>query len=243
MHHKYLEARRVQIIEASDLGVRAAVLRMRQTSSRVEFLLIPMIHVAAPSFYSAVQAKLGECDSILVEGVDSPQAGILTLSYRTIPYAGRMGLVYQGDALDLRPFRDRLMHADLDRAEFEKGWRRVPFFLRLQMLVLAPFVGLYMLFFGTRDLIAQYAEFNDLPSRDEVLMYDREVDAIEDALTGQRDARLVETIKRMCNEPAGKPATVGVLFGAQHMRAVIRYLTENQNYQVAKAEWITVFEY
>jgi hypothetical protein len=233
----------VQIIETSDLGVRAAVLRMRQPGINVEFLLIPMIHVAAPRFYSAVQARLTECDSILVEGVNSRYGGILTLSYRTIPFARRLGLVYQGDALDLRPSRDRLVHADLDRAEFEKGWRQVPLHLRLLLLVLAPLVGLYMLFFGTRDLIAHCAEFNDLPSRDEVLMYDRDVDAIEDALTGQRDARLVETIKRMCNEAADKPTTVGILFGAQHMRAVIRYLTERQNYQVAKAERITVFEY
>jgi hypothetical protein len=202
-----------------------------------------MIHVAAPSFYSAVQAKLGECDTILVEGVNSPPAGILTLSYRTIPFASRLGLVYQGDALDLRPFRDRLVHADLDRGEFERGWRKVPFFLRLQMLVLSPLVGLYLFLFGTRDLIARYSEFNDRPSRDEVLLYDRNVEKIEGVLTDQRDVRLVETIKGICNESADTMTTVGILFGAQHMRVVIHYLTEKRSYQVAKAEWLTVFEY
>jgi hypothetical protein len=233
----------VQIIETSDLGVRAAILRLRRPDGLVEFLLFPMFHAASSDFYAAIQTRLRECDLILVEGIDAPQGRILTLAYRIMVKSKRLGLVAQGDALDLRPFRDRLVHADLNSGEFERGWRRMPFYLRLLMLSIAPLYGLYLYFFGTRDLIARYAEFNDLPSREEVLMYDRDFDQLQKALTGQRDARLIQTIKRLVEEPDQKPKTVGILFGARHMRAVIGYLCERQGYHAADAEWVTVFEF
>jgi hypothetical protein len=233
----------VQIIETSDLGVRAAILRLRQPISQLEFLLFPMLHVASPDFYTAIQTHLGACNLILFEGIDAPQAQILTLAYRPMAKSGRLGLVAQGNALDLRPFRDRLVHADLDSQEFQRGWHQVPFYLRFLVLGFVPLYGLYMYLFGTRDLIARYAEFNDLPSRDEVLMYDRDFDRLDHALVGQRDARLVETVKQLARESGPEPKTVGILFGAQHMRAVIRYLTEVQGYHVADAEWTTVFEW
>jgi hypothetical protein len=233
----------VQIIETSDLGVRAAILRMRRPDIQSEFILFPMLHLASPDFYSAIQTRLRECDLILVEGVNTIQVQLLTLAYRTPSRSKHLGLVTQGEGLDLSPFLDRLIHADLTAGEFERGWREVPLYLRLVLLCFAPLYGLYLRYFGTRDLIARYAEFNDLPSRDEVLSYDRDFDQLQHALLGQRDARLTLTIERVIQELGPAPKTVGILFGAEHMRAVIRYLTEKQGYHAASAEWLTVFEF
>jgi hypothetical protein len=238
-----LKARRVQIIETSDLGVRAAILRVRRLEGRAEFLLFPMLHAASADFDKGTKTRLRECDPILVEGIDATQARILTLAYRIMVKSKRLGMVAQGDALDLSPFRDRIVHADLNSGEFDRGWRQVPFYLRFLILGGAPLYGVYLYFFGTRALIARYAEFNDLPSRNEVLMYDRDFDQFDHALTGQRDARLIQTIKQLVREPGEQPKTVGILFGAQHMRAVIRYLPERLGYHVADAGWITVIEF
>jgi len=202
-----------------------------------------MLHAASPDFYVAIQTRLRECDLILVEGIDAPQARILTLAYRTVVKSKRFSLVAQGNSCDLSPFRDWLVPADLNSGEFERGWRQVPFYLRLLMLGLAPLYGLYLYFFGTRDMMTRYAEFNHLPSREEVLMYDRDFDQLNHALIGQRDARLIQTIKQLVQEPVQKPKTIGILFGAQHMHAVIRYLSEREGYHATDAEWVTVFEF
>lgn len=35
---------------------------------------------------------------------------------------------------------------------------------------------------------------------------------------------------------------IGVVYGAMHMRNVIRFLLSGLNYRVAGAEWVTVFD-
>lgn len=231
----------MQIIETSDLGVRAAILHLRRPHHPVEFVLFPMLHAGSADFYAEVQQRLEGCDLILVEGVGGSTAQLLTLAYRQMARSKRLDLVTQSDALHLGPDRSRVIHADLSAEEFARGWRQVPLALRLLLLVVAPLYGLYLSVFGTRDLIARYAEFNDLPSRDEVLRYDPAFAKLEEALTGQRDARVIQTIDEVLRGADGTKKLVGILFGARHLRAIIRYLTENHGYVVANAEWVTVF--
>jgi hypothetical protein len=39
------------------------------------------------------------------------------------------------------------------------------------------------------------------------------------------------------------PTTVGIVYGAGHMKAVTAALMERHHYRVHESEWITVFDY
>lgn len=39
----------------SDLGVRSAIYRLRHPTGRLEFILVPMLHVGSRSFYAEVR--------------------------------------------------------------------------------------------------------------------------------------------------------------------------------------------
>jgi hypothetical protein len=51
---------------------------------------------------------------------------------------------------------------------------------------------------------------------------------------------LLANIRRVYESGGNK--TVGVIYGARHMRNAVDFLLRNLNYHVAKAEWVTVFD-
>jgi hypothetical protein len=201
-----------------------------------------MLHVGSRAYYAEIRKRLVACDSILIEGVRSPRATFLTLAYRVLAKVRRLDLVTQ-ESLELWALRAKLVGTDISGEEFDTGWHALPLWTRLLNYIAVPCYALYLILFGTRALIAQYAEFNDLPSREEVLASGMGVDELDDLLVKQRDERLLQWIAAF-EEAGGTPGTVvGVLYGAAHMRAVTRYLLGQRRYHVAEAEWVTVFTF
>jgi hypothetical protein len=231
----------VQFVEVSDLGVRVAIHRLRRANDPVEFVLFPMLHVGAAEFYADVQRRLEQCDVILFEGVRGLHASLLTATYRMLPKAKRLGLVAQ-EGMDLRPLAPKLVHSDISGQEFEYGWRHLSLGLRLLLYLIIPIYAAYMYFFGTREVLASYADFDDLPSREEVLAYDERFEPLDDLLLRARDGLLLQRIEEQRRPDGMESKVVGILFGAAHMRAVTAYLLRKLRYQVADAEWLTVFD-
>ena len=229
----------MQFIETSSFGVRSAIYRLGKSGNCVSFVLFPMIHVGSPDYYAAIKEKLSECDCVLTEGVASKHALVLTLSYRLAASVRGRGLVTQ-HSLDLRPFEDKIVHSDVEGNEFDHAWTQIPWRDRLRLYAVIPFVALYMLLFGTKRVIARFAEANDLPSREEIFMSDEKWD---DLIVNQRDERLVHRITELEARYRADGKIVGVVFGASHMRAVTALLMEKLSYHVTRSEWITVFEY
>lgn len=88
---------------------------------------------------------------------------------------------------------------------------------------------------------------DDLPSRDEVLYQDEMLDNMDALLVDERDRHLIRQIESLHNAATSKVGTtdvqtIGILYGAWHMRAVMRFLLDDLKYRVADAEWITVFD-
>ena len=87
----------MQFIEKNSFNVRSAVYHLKKDGAGLEFLLFPMIHVGSKEFYDDVSRRLGACDLILMEGVNSRKGQILTLSYQVVKKIRRMDLVTQRD--------------------------------------------------------------------------------------------------------------------------------------------------
>ncbi len=140
----------VQFIENNVFGVRAAMYSLVRAEGPPRFLLFPMIHIGSPDYYSQVHKKLDECDIVLYEGVRTSRARVLALSYRIVARRGRLGLVAQNASL-LRGLRGRLVHADIAPGEFNDNWSRVPWHVRLAILLIAPLYGGYQYLTATKE--------------------------------------------------------------------------------------------
>ena len=56
-----------------------------------------------------------------------------------------------------------------------------------------------------------------------------------------RDARLLERLSDQLDDCEGRSRDIAIVYGAYHMRAVLRELTQRRKYHVARGDWLTVF--
>jgi hypothetical protein len=229
----------MQFIEKNSFNVRSAVYHLKKDGAP-EFLLFPMIHVGSQTFYDEIAQRLMTCDIILAEGVVSKRANLLTLSYRIVKRIKRMDLVTQQDALRAAAFRGKVTNADMAGNAFDARWSSLPLSLRIQLFFLLPVYILYLLFFGTRQTLAENIALEDLPSEDEILLEGERFADLDSLLIDERDRTLLGNIKRVYE--SGGTKTIGVIYGARHMRSAVDFLMRTLNYHVAKAEWVTVFD-
>jgi hypothetical protein len=229
----------MQFIEKNSFNVRSAVYHLKRDGAP-DFFLFPMIHVGSHTFYDEIARRLAACDLILAEGVGSKRANLLTLSYRIIKRIKRMDLVTQQDAMKRFSFQGKMTNADMAGDVFDTRWSSLPLSLRLQLFFLIPVYVLYLLLFGTRQTLAQNIALEDLPSQEEVLFDDEHFANLDALLIDERDRMLLANIRRAYESSGNK--TVGVIYGARHMRNAVDFLLRNLNYHVAKAEWVTVFD-
>ncbi|MFJ2509633.1 hypothetical protein ACIPEL_01755 [Streptomyces griseoviridis] len=230
----------MQFIEVTEAaGVRSAVTRFWRPDSRVRFLLCPMIHLAEPAFYREVTARLRrDCDLVVAEGSGdaAPAADALVASYARLDGRERFGLVVQD--IDPRTLGVPVIHPDLNGQEPQRGHREPPLRDRVTLAALVPAVLAGMRLFGTRRYLARHLTTEDLLSRTEGRAQDAPPD-VDDRVLGRRDRLLAEALTRLHHTAAG-PRTVGVLYGAAHMRAAATALT-GLGYHADGADWLTVF--
>jgi hypothetical protein len=230
----------MQIIEVTGLGVRSAVITMRRNGTPLRFVLFPMMHVAAPSFYRQVHRRLSECDLIVAEGVrgKSRQLSALTLAYRFAPRRRRNGLEEQNEAL-LLPDGIPVVRPDVTAAQAIADLRTLPRWMYLLLLAAAPVMGMIFAVRGPRAFLDEDLEVEDLPktTRAEELADH----AVSGVLTGRRDELLLAALDEIHAERRDEPIAVAVLYGAGHIPAVAAGLMNRHGYRPRQAEWLTVF--
>jgi hypothetical protein len=230
----------VQFIESNVFGVRAALYSFTRTVGPPTILLFPMIHIGSSDYYSQVHKKLDECDIILFEGLRTFRARVLALSYRIVARRRRLGLVAQ-DASLLRGIRGKLIHADIAPGEFNDNWSQIPWYIRFAILLVAPLYGTYNFVTATKESIGKKLKSEDLPSAEDIVRGDF-APALDRAILTSRDAKLIAAIDSVIAS-ANASTTVGIVYGAGHMKAVTAALTGRHHYRVNRSEWITVFDY
>ncbi|MGW0835088.1 hypothetical protein [Streptomyces prunicolor] len=229
----------MQIIEVTGYAVRSAVITMRRKGTPLEFVIFPMVHVAAPTFYSQVRLRLRECDLIVLEGVRGKSAGVsaLTLAYRFAPRRRRNGLQEQQDDLVL-PEGVPVVNPDVTAAEAMADLRTLPRWMYLLLLIGAPVMGLVFALRGPRAFLDEDAEIEDLPS---TLRAEMLADSpVEHALTDRRDRRLLDALGEIQAKHGAEPFRVAVVYGAGHVPAIVSGLWDRHGYRPREAEWLTV---
>lgn len=232
-----LQSAAMQFVESSLLGVRAARLAFtcRDTGHRVT--LLPMVHIGEPEFYRAAYEDALGHDVVLVEGVRSPIVTRVTRSYRWLVGSRAMaGLIVQPNFPATGPAR--IVHADLSGEEFKAEWRAVPLWMRLASYLVAPLMGLQRRWFSSRSQLAKAMTFDDQPSLSELLGMTPETGALTHAVLHARDRRLLDRLAEELDSERLK--TIAVIYGAAHMRAIVRELTSKRAFCLVDARWRTL---
>ncbi len=227
----------MQIVESSALALRSARLVFRSDRSSSEVTLFPMLHLGTPEYFKTAYDDAFAHDVVLVEGVNSPISRRITRSYRWIRGNRTANLVVQPPYP--RNLAARIVHADLSAEEFKAAWRVVPFKMRALVNVAAPCIGLMRRWFGTRKTLAKGQSLDDLKQRREILDLRPETLALTRIIMEQRDARLLETLRKELR--TGGFHRLAVVYGASHMRTVIHEMI-SEGFHPAGSTWLTVFE-
>lgn len=232
----------MQFIERNSFNVRSAIYYLKKEDHELEFILFPMIHVGSKEFYDEVSQRLAKCDLILAEGVDSKKASLLTRSYRIVKKIKRMDLVTQQEGMKVSGFREKIVNPDMEGRAFDERWSSLPLMFKAQIFFLMPVYVAYLFFFGTRETIAEHIALEDLPSSQEILFQDGNIDKLDALLIDERDQRLIHNIESLHEANRKDKKTVGIVYGAMHMRNVTSFLLDKLKYKIDRAEWVTVFD-
>jgi hypothetical protein len=227
----------VQLIDDGELGVRSAVMTLERRGSSVRFITIPMLHLGSPTFYATVGRLINESDVVVIEGVSGRKAKLITLAYRFGGRWRRGDLVLQSDALRRSDITAAIIHPDITGDGFDDAWKRLSWWSRASFwAALVAFLP-WMLLIGPERLVRGRLALEDLPTRSET----ENPLEIDDVFMTARDALLCAELTRLVETDPGRPTTVAICWGAQHMRAVMRTLIRDQRYRVSDAAWLRVF--
>jgi hypothetical protein len=228
----------MQLLEAG-MGLRSAVIELRRPGGSLRFVLFPMVHIGEPSFYEAVMEQLRGCDVVVAEGIQgrSRAASMLTRSYRLVK-RGRLGLVTQN--LDLGSLDIPVVRPDVSGGDFDQGWRGVSALRRLLIWLVLPVFILVVFLFGTRARLAGHLHLDDDHGLGGYVEGFEDVDKV---LSDDRDRLLVDALAAIHETRGTEPLRVAVVYGAQHMIAVVHVLSARLGYVPRTGDWLTVFDY
>ncbi|MFF4256793.1 hypothetical protein ACFY1L_36955 [Streptomyces sp. NPDC001663] len=233
----------MQFIEVTELaGVRSAVIRFSKPGTGLQFLLFPMIHLGEAGFYREVADLLRRrCDLVVAEGVGEGSSGANALvdSYARLDRHERLGLVVQD--IDFDTLGVPVVCPDMGGREFEEGFRRLPLKERAVLATVVPAVTAGMRLLGTRRYLARHLTTEDLLSEAEEAAADF-WPGLDDLVMRRRDKLLTRALTDFHRASADRSDsfTIGVVYGAEHMRAAADALV-GLGYHAADADWVTVF--
>jgi hypothetical protein len=153
-----------------------------------------------------------------------------------------MDLVLQSDALRSCDIETKMLNTDMSGSVFDSEWKGLPLWIRPLIIIGGPIYALYLYLYGTRNYIARHMELEDLPSPDEILDYDEDFEPLEELLIDKRDLCIIRNIEDVYSSHLHQQKTIGILYGARHMRNVSNYLMTKLKYRVSESEWLTVFD-
>lgn len=221
------------------LGLRTARMVFRSRGSPVSVMLYPMVHVGEERFYNETYDEAFSHDVVLVEGVRSSVSRNLTRSYRWLNFE-RLGLVRQPRTPPQESVTARIVKADLTADEFHREWRKVSLPLRAAFLIGAPLYGVHRRFFASREHLARNMCLEDRQSAHEILSWSPRLEPVNHSIIHARDKRLIECMAAELDSTSGSDKRIAVIYGARHMRAVLRELAR-RGFYCSESSWRTIF--
>ncbi len=230
----------MQILEVTGYAIRSAAITMRRPETPLKFSLYPMVHFAAPSFYAEVRRRLRSCDLIVSEGVSgqSMQSSAMNLTNRFFPGGRQRDLVGQTDEAVLPPGIP-VLRPDLPLVDLNRELHKLPTINQLAFIAGTHLTAAALALIGPSIFLDDDLAVHDFPF---TVRQERVRDTPEaHAALDYRDRLLLAELTAVHEQRSAEPITVGVVYGAAHMPAVVNGMIGKYRYRVREAEWMTVF--
>lgn len=214
----------------------SSIVTFEKPGSNVRFKLFPVVHVGRREYYELAYKKLNENDYVLYEGFgEATRSEKKQGTYRSS--AQKMGLVSQDEAINYRRLPAKWIRADLKGEAAKQAVDDLmfheKFFLKNLGILNAAAVGLFSVAFANRRALAELlAQFQNAPMT--MPLFER----LSWMITGQREKVIYRKIGQFAATQWDQPITVAIFYGAGHMAALTKHLTETLGYQESSTEWI-----
>ena len=144
--------------------------------------------------------------------------------------------------LDLGGLGVPVVGPDMTATEFKRRWKESAVVPRLLIWCLVPVFAAGMTLFGSRRFLARaLGSLDDLPALEERVPEGFE--ALEGLIVDERDRLLLDALATIHEQRCHEPIVVAVVYGAQHVRAVVHGLSARFGYRAVRADWLDVFEF
>lgn len=230
----------MQILEVTGYAIRSAAITLRREQTPLVFVLYPMVHFAAPSFYAEVRRRLRGCDLIVAEGVAGRtlQSSAMSFADRLFPGGRQRGLVGQSDQAIL-PAGVPVIRPDLPLVDLDQELRALPTLNQLAFAAGTHLTAVALALAGPGIFLDDDLAVHDYPF---TAGQERAFDTpAARSVLHHRDRLLLAALTEIHEKRGTEPIKVGVSYGAAHMPAVVNGLTQRYRYRVRDAEWMTVF--
>ncbi|PHN07197.1 hypothetical protein [Flavilitoribacter nigricans] len=232
----------MQVVESTDFYLRVIKLDFssRDPELRLQFRILPMFHIGTEQYYRQVFDQLRSCHEIIYEGVASKKSNDVTRHYRR--FAGNLGLVTQNEVLKMNELPGKLIHADFTHETGAEEWRKLRFYDKLKMRVLHPL----KMYYYSRNMDRRKLVKEFMPSAEENWMaygpLEDEAGSMWNYIITARDNILRNTVRQKLEQEGRAEKLIGVVYGAAHMKVVIRLLIDQYRYVPEKPEFLEVFQ-
>ena len=142
--------------------------------------------------------------------------------------------------------QSEVIQADVSTSDFNKKMKQLPFFVKLKLLLVMPFLGTYFRYFATRkefcNELGAYLEAELKITQDKVPRNDAAWEKAQEVILDWRDTHLVDKLNEELEKTLTMSKDIAIVYGAAHMRAVEKHLIDNKGYKVDAIEWLNVIK-
>jgi hypothetical protein len=244
----------MMFLESTNFFVRTIIFDFINMSEaiKLKFRLVPMIHVGSKDYYKNVLENIKTCDEIFYEGLALQnrkeqfykRLGLKNLNltfkqYRII--ANKLGLVTQSEYLKLDELKEKLTHSDFDPEKGSEAWNKLGFKEKLKLSLINP-MKLFIYHQGiTREILAKHFMTS---SEDAYLTYGPIEDVKGSSTNFMMNAReqiIFKNIRNRLEFESKVDKTIGIVYGAGHMKSISRYLIDTYNYVPISGTFMKAF--
>ena len=232
----------MKFLESTNFFVRTVMFDFinRDPKIKLKFRLVPVIHIGTKDFYDLVFKYLDECDEIFYEGAQVSGINLISNQYKRI--AKKLNLVTQNESFNYEGLRHKLTHADFDLASGNEAFITLKFSEKLIQLFLLPAV----LFIQSLELTRErYAKQMMTSSEEAYLAFgpiEDEEGTSRNLIMNQREQIIFNKINQKMELESSKEKTIGIMYGAGHMKTISRFLIDKLNYVPISGRFMRVFD-
>ncbi|MFT4532956.1 MAG: hypothetical protein ACJA1A_000144 [Saprospiraceae bacterium] len=230
----------MKFYEASDFGLRViTAVYVCETNRNLKIRLIPMCHIGESEYFEKVRNYILSCDQVLFEG-NKFRSGKINLKNRE-RLAYKLNLEVQ-PKFHKQGIKDKFIHADLDEELGLIEWNKLSRLDKIKYNYVYPI----WTFFQDRNLtrpkfVKYFMKSNEDLERIYGPLFD-EKERIKDFVYKSRDTIVFDKIDRQLERMYDKEFTLGIIYGAGHMKAISNYMKSKHNFKYLNAEFIEVFK-